>query len=317
MIYILFGLQEAMIKTRVKKIIKETFNQEEYFGVHSFDFNNSLIQEVISEAESVSLMTEKKVIVVENALFLSRFNKEKIDKKHNFDTLEKFLETDHSEVILIFCVIDQSLADSPLAKKIKDQATIYQLNDLDRENWHRYIKEYFNSKGAEIEPSAIPELISRSQSDVSLFTNYAQKLLINGNFITLQDVYDLVPIPLEDNLFTLINAYVDGNYKKTLNIYRDLLVSNVEPVAMISSLARQIRLILKIRLLDLKRLSRQEISQILRIKEYPVKLALDNYKFKEIDLLYQILEKLYQLDFQIKSGRIDRHYGFERFLLTN
>ena len=65
-------------------------------------------------------------------------------------------------------------------------------------------------------------------------------------------------------------------------------------------------------------MSASEIANELGVKEGRVKINLRNAKTNHLkpESLLKVVDDLYQLDYQIKSGKIDKFFGFELFILN-
>ena len=101
-----------------------------------------------------------------------------------------------------------------------------------------------------------------------------------------------------------------------LALFKDLRVSNVEPVTLISQLANQFRLINEVRfLLRVRRLSQDEVAKELKIKPGRVYVLSKSLSLISEKAILRALDDLYELDYNIKSGQVDRFYAFELFLL--
>ena len=70
MALLLFGNQNLMIKKQLKKIVKDIFNDEEINLVEFNGYENSL-DEIKNECDQFSLISNKKVVVVKDAYYLS------------------------------------------------------------------------------------------------------------------------------------------------------------------------------------------------------------------------------------------------------
>ena len=149
-----------------------------------------------------------------------------------------------------------------------------------------------------------------------LMNNEIKKLALYSNKITMNDLDLLVAKPLEDKIFNLCTLIVTNKTKEAINLYRDLLVINEEPVAIIALIATQIRLFVDVFTLSEAGLSQADISKELNIHPYRIKLALDNRRYIKLKNLKQEIDNLYKLDYDIKSGKIDRFFGLEMFILN-
>ena len=126
----------------------------------------------------------------------------------------------------------------------------------------------------------------------------------------------MVTRKLEDNAFLLSNYLIEGRNTDALALFRDLRVSNVEPVTLISQLANQFRLINEIRfLLRVKRLTQDEAAKELKIKPGRVYVLSKHLSLISEKAILKALDDLYELDYNIKSGQVDRFYAFELFLI--
>jgi DNA polymerase III subunit delta len=317
-IYLLFGHQEMMVNKRLAKLLKQHFDVLDEFNYASFDGKETLIQDIIAEAYRQPLLHDKKAIVIEDAYFLAApSSKQKIDKDQDYQTLLKYIDNPSDHTILFFAVYSRQLNEkNPIVNKLKKVATINELTDIDKHSWPEYVRRYFANYNAKIEPDAVNELVHRCQNDVRLFILEAQKLMINGNHITLNDVENLVAQPIEDNAFLLLDALLSGQVEEALSIFRDLKIKNVEPVGLVMMLSTQLRLFFKIYHLNNNDFDIRTIAKQLNIHEYRVKLALRKKNTITIERINDLLERLYQLDFDIKSGAIDRYFAFEMLLLN-
>ena len=125
----------------------------------------------------------------------------------------------------------------------------------------------------------------------------------------------MVTRPLEDNAFALFNLLLDGKNNEAVGLFRDLRVNNVEPVTLISQLANQFRLLDEIYYLNKRRYSKEDIASELKIKPGRVYILSRFLPLISESTLHKTLEDLFNLDYDIKSGQVDRHYAFEMFLL--
>lgn len=318
MIYLLFGQQELMIKSRLQKLIKENLPIVDEFSLVKFNGRETLVQEVVNECQLMPLGSDKKMVVLEDCYFLQPSKaKEKIEKDQNYDVMENYLKRPNESSDLVLTVTNKAFnTKSSIGKILKQGANIYELTDIDKFAWPEYVRRYFAKHNVTIDNKAVDELVKRSQNDAGRFVSEAQKLLLAQNHITYDLVVALVSRPLEEDAFALSNALMKGRMEEAISIFRDLKTFSEEPVMLISLLARHFRLYLKVLYLSKQGLSLSEITKQLGIHEYRVKLALESQRhFNEARLL-NILDQLYMLDFQIKSGQVDRFYGFELFLLN-
>ena len=109
---------------------------------------------------------------------------------------------------------------------------------------------------------------------------------------------------------------MNGQNMKALGLFRDLQVSNVQPIVLISMLAGQFRLLDQVLFLMKERWNVDDAAKELGIKPIRVQIMSKFARSITSSEIKNILEELFILDKNIKSGQIDRDYGFELFLIN-
>ena len=141
-----------------------------------------------------------------------------------------------------------------------------------------------------------------------------EKLSLYSQNITKEDVEILVSRPLEENSFLMVDAIINNDLNTLLSIYNDLKLQNEEPTRILALLTNQLSLQYQVASLA-NDYSEKEIASILNIHPYRVKLMLQKMrKINKDDIMY-IIDKMSQLDLDIKTGEIDKYQGIELFFL--
>lgn len=312
--YILYGSQYPMIKKRLKKILVERLGEDDGFNVARFDYKEELVDEIISETEMLPLGYDNKAVVVDNASFLEAKSKKEI--------VERFLEAikNCSESIDIILILRNDGLDSknPIVAYLKESGgQIFEFLNLTSEEWPKYVRKYFGDRNIEIEPAAVNELVSRVDGDLMRFIHEAEKLCLYSDHIRVSDIALMVNKPLEDDAIQIVYALLRGDNSTALSNYRDLKLVNVKSTDyLIPLLASQFRFISQVLFLSSKGLEKSEIASELGASEGRVGASLRNGRRFSRRQIAHALDDLYYLDYQIKSGQIDRFYGLELFLIN-
>ena len=322
MLYFIYGNQSPTIKSQIKKITK-TFLEGmtiDEFNYVKLDGNNILVQDAVDECRYVSLGYDKKVVSLENCYFLLKPKpKNKIDADQDYTALKEYIENENGEEEVTFILsVPSSAIDEKgeIVSLLKEKAKIIQIADPDEKSFAEYIISYTKKYNIVIDKDALRELAARTDGDVALFRNSIEKLTLYTDHIRYQDVVKMVTRRLEDNAFLIQNYLVEGRNTEAVALFRDLRVSNVEPVTLIGQLANQFRMINQIRyLLRAKKLTPDEAAKELKIKPGRVFAISKSLSMISESAVNRTLDDLYNLDLEIKSGRVDRFYAFELFLL--
>ncbi len=321
MIYLIYGNQGPTIKSQIRKISEAFLNGEkpDELNFIKLDGHNFLVQDAVDECKYVALGYDKKVVSLENCYFLLKPKpRNKIEADQDYDVLLKYIERESADpdACFIMSVCNSSLDEKgELFKALKEKAKLVQIVDPDERGWSEYVKAYVQKKGIVIDRDAITELTERTHGDVGLFQNSIQVLTLYTDHIRYKDVTLMVTKPLEDNAFLIFNLLLDNKNAEAVNLFRDLKVSGVEPVTLIGQLANQFRLLNQVMYLSRKRMSKEDIANELKIKPGRVYILSKSIPVISEAAIRRTLDDLYQLDLDIKSGLVDRHYAFEMFLL--
>ena len=319
MIYLIYGNQTPSIKSRVKKIIKENLPENDEMNLVKFDASNVLIQEIVDEANYVPLGYDHKIVIADNCYFLLKSKpKNKIEADQNYSELMNFLLHPSDDCDLVLTVPSLAIAKtSDIYKKIEEVGKIVEIPDLDQNGWKDGVRKYcLDNAHLKIDNDALIELADRTAGDVALLQTSVAKLSLYTDHVTYDDVILMVARPLEDNTFLIFNYLISGHNTDAIALFRDLRVSNVEPVTLISMLGNQFRLLDQVFYLYKNGKSDDEIAKELNIKPGRVYILKKNISLVSEKAIHRTLNDLFDLDLQIKSGLVDRFYAFELFLIN-
>ena len=311
--FILYGEQYPMIKKRLGKILEERLGEPDSFNVVKFDLDDVEPEEIFAEAELLPLGYDRKCIVVDHATFLGNGAKKEIR-----DAFTNLIKNSSDEIDIILIHRNGTIDDKcELVKHVEEHGRIFNFKNLTKDDWPIYVRKFFADREIQIDNAAVDELIQRVDGDLYRFMNEAQKLALYKKKITVSDVALMVAKPLEDNVFQLSNALLRGDNESAVAIFRDLQKLDSRTIeALIPMLGTQFRFMSQVLFLKEKGLSEGLIAQQLGASIGRFKASMYNCKHFSRAKIAIVLDNLYQLDSQIKSGQIDRSYGFELFLIN-
>ena len=323
MIHLVYSNQSSEIKKVVKGIAKQSLPERDDMNFVRYDGNNTLIQEIIDDANYVPLGYDKKVVAVDNCYFLMKPKpRNKIEADQDYKALISYIKNPNPDCDLILTVPTAEVdKNSELFKLIEANAKVTFMGDPTIKEWNDYVRKILNDSieknpGSKMDSDALMELIDRTAGDIPLLKNSIIKLFLYTKHVRYEDVLLLVTRPLEDNTFQLFNYLLDGDNEKAIGLFRDLQVSNVEPVTLISMLGNQFRLLNQVVFLSKQSKTNDEIAEELKIKPIRVQILKKKTFNMSEKAIHKTLDDLFNLDLQIKSGLVDRFYAFELFLIN-
>lgn len=313
-LYLIYGDEEYLIKKQLTNIIDKSDAIEDNIIKYNLDEVN--VSVALEEASMVSMFDSKKVIICEGCNFLTGENKKEVN--HDIDSLIRYINNPFEDVYLIFIVRNPKLDErKKIVKELKRCSKVIECQKLESHNLNNYIYEYFKSNSYNIDMSLVRLIVDKVKYDLSNIINECDKLMNykdDDKNITKEDIESVIRDNIEDNIFSLTNAILEKNSKKSIKIYKDLILIGEEPIKLIIMIANQFRLILQVKLMLKNGYKEREMASVIGEHPYRVKLALSS-NFTEENLI-ENMKKLVQLDYDIKSGNIDKNFGLELFLLN-
>ncbi len=313
-LYLIYGIEDYIIDEAIKKIITDNNIIDDNIIKYNLDEVN--VSLALEEASTVSMFDSKKLVICEGCTFLTGENKKEIN--HDIDSLIKYINNPFTDVFLVFVVRKEKLDDrKKIVKELKKNSTVIEAQKKENYNLNNYIIDYVNKNGYNMSKNACIKLIERAGSNLSNLISECDKIFLykdDEKNITEEDIENLVFKNIEDNIFELTNAVMNKDKKKIINIYKDLILMGEEEIKLIVMLANQFRMILQVKLMVKNGYKERDMATIIREHPYRVKLAMQsNFKINELE---NYLIKLEELDYSIKSGKLDKSFGFEMFLLN-
>ena len=287
-LYIIESDNQTLINKEIDKITK---NIKGEFELIKYDLEINTIDDVIESLDTYGLFSNKKIVLAYNPPFLVQ------KQEDNLDKFFKYLDNPSDNIlILITPKINNVLK---VVKTINKYFKIIKLNDINLEG---FVKD--NLEDYKIDRMTLMYFLSKVSKDLNAILTELDKLKmykLDSKVILKEDIDLVTRESFENTIFDLIEAIIKKDKKKSYELYNHFISSGTEIFQILVLVSNQIRLIYNVKVLNT--ISDSKISEILGVKEYPVKLARGkgiNYSKKE---LLSLLHKLAILDQDIKSGK--------------
>ncbi|MDR2833754.1 MAG: DNA polymerase III subunit delta [Streptococcaceae bacterium] len=275
-----------------------------------YDLTQTSLSQIIMEAREIPFFSEKRLIFAKNPTFLTS-KKTTSGPNHNLDELLDYLKSPSDTAILVFVVNGAVDGRSKVVKALKKNALVIEASELRPEETRNFVHQYLKNEQAILSPQALNTLLERTNYSLSLSMQEVEKLLLFSKNISIEDVRNLVPKSLEQNIFDLSEHVLQGNADKAILLIDDLLLNGENIIALNGILISRIRLILQTQILMKQNYPQGRIAETLGVKPYPVKLAMQQAKSFSTNLLVYIYDQLVEMDYKMKTGQMEQKLVFE------
>ena len=281
--YLFYGEEQLLINNEIEKMIND--NKIDDFNISKYNLEETLLKDIIEDANTTSLFSDKKLIIVDNSYIFIRTTKKVIEQ--DTDLLMEYLNNANPDTIIVF-IINNDKLDSvkKICKLMKEKGSIKEFNT----------------------PTNINNYVFKLLDKLKLYK-------IDDKTINKEDIINLTNKNIDLNIFTFIDNIINKNKNDALNTYKEMLKLNEEPIKIIIMLANKFRLMYQACELSKKGFPIDDIATKLNAKRYPVQLALEKGYRYDSEVLLHHLDELANLDSNIKMGLVDKEIALELFIL--
>ena len=309
-IYLIYGNEDYLINKNLTDLLKEIDSND---NISRYNLDTDSIESALIDASTVSMFDDKKVLILDNANFLTGS-----DSLESDTNLLRYLENPFKDVYLIFIVRNEKLDErKKVTKALKKISKVIVCNKIENYDLNNYVYEYITSHGYKIDRKNIDIILKRSLYNLSIITNELEKLFIykdKDKNITKEDLDKVISSNINDNIFDLTNMIVNKEKSRLIETYNNLIKMGEDPFKLMVTLSNQYRLILKVKLMVKNGYRDDEI--ISKLKEHPYRIKLAKNSFVSIEEAEKKLEELSDLNFDSVTGKVDSNFGFEMFVLN-
>ena len=303
MIYVVYGKEEYLVDQKVKELAPTSIN---------YDLEFDSLKDVLFDASMMTLLGDKKYIVVNNPYFLS-IAKEG-DPVIDTTMLEDYLNNINPNTVLIFKYYKDKLMESKkITKLLKNKGVFYEFN---KTNNLDIIKDRLD--GFKIDKESINILLDRVGDNTGILINEIEKLKTykyDLKEITKEDVLTINKYE-EIDFFKFIDHIINKEKNLALNEYFSLLNQKEEPIKILIVIASKIRFMYQVKVLSEKGYTVNDIDNQLETKTYPVQLAGVAAKKYSKEKLLNTLINIGELDENIKTGKVVPASALELFIIN-
>lgn len=334
MIIFIYGEDSFSSGRKIKELKDKFISEVDKSGnsLSALDGKEADMKKINEMVGASSLLAKKRMIIIENIFS----NKGVVP-----EALEYFKEKESGDNIIIFrentlktkrkgknqeiLKIDSSGREKPLSKKEKElfdflasQKFVQEFKTLPNLNLAAWIKKEVEEREGKISGQAIQALIGLIGNDlwqidreINKLINYKSgqnpKLTKGGepDYIDVADVEEMVRGSFDENIFALTDAISTRNRAQATKLLEEQYGAGLSDSYLISMIIRQIKILLQIRqALDQGYSSRKIISS-LGLHPFIVQKGINQVRNFNLETLKKMLEKLTEIDYQMKTGRAE------------
>ena len=303
--YLLAGEESYLIREKLNKIegkIKKAGINE----IHRERINDqaeSFLQNLIQAVQTISLMTEYKLVIVEcEDLFAS---KNKYDKK-----VIKLFSKKLEKITVVFVLKGSPDKRIKIYREFKKYGSLFEFKRPKYRDLDNWIRKKFNESSKSVDNRLVKYLEYLFDNRLEALDKEIEKIITlnyKKDTIGLKDSYQILSrdgLMAENIIFNMIDNWMAGKKNETLKEYRELIKDGQSPIYILIMIHRQLELLIKVKELKEKRsLNHNKIAKEIDEHPYPVKKVYQQCGKVTFSKLELFIEKLWEVNYNIVTGQ--------------
>ena len=306
-VYLLCG-EEAYLRNQYKKKLRDalaadgdTMNYSYYEGK---DINP---RAVIDMAETLPFFADRRVLMIENSGFF----------KNKCEELADYMSVipESTNFIFVETEVDKR---SRFYKEVKKVGRVVEFGTQKEDTLVKWILGMLKKENKNITRDTLQMFLTKTGSDMQMIKNELDKLVAyteGRDVITAEDVEEVCVTQTTNRIFDMVNAIAEGNQKKALELYEDLLSLKEPPMRILFLIARQFNQLYQVKLLTKEGLPSAEIAKQAGIVPFAMKKYQAQAKSFTAEELRNAVEECVAGEEAVKTGKMNDRLSVELLII--
>ena len=321
-ILVLTGEDVGQFEWLKKDILKKIGYDPSDLNYSYFDMKEASYAEVELDLVSLPFFADEKIVILDHLLDLTTAKKRNLTDE-DLKQFENYLENPSESTRLVIFAEGKLDSKRRLVKLLKRDAQIVETTTPKEQDLKRYFSSQAQELGLHFLGDSLGQLLLKSgydfgelQKNLALLQAYKE----DGQ-ITLEDIEEVVPKSLQDNIFDLTQMILKRQIDQARNLVKDLRLQGEDEIKLIAILLGQFRMFSQVKIFSEEGQSESQIVASLselsgrKVNPYQVKFALRDSRRLSLSFLKQAMTTFIETDYAIKSGTYEKDYLFDLALL--
>ncbi|WMJ82323.1 DNA polymerase III subunit delta [Clostridium sp. MB40-C1] len=317
--YIFCGSDEQSIKNFIniiiKKSIKNNFIDLNYTQLDGLTVNSD---DLTNACETLPFMSDNKVVVVYRANFLR--DKCDRDKEKVYKHIESYIKKLPKECILIMYYIFENdrEKESNKIKKLDKYCQVVKFSKLKGATFQKKVKEIFDRKNLKIGKVELTLFCNCVENNIDIIQNEVEKLYwyTYGKEITSKDIYDIITMKNDNDIFNLVDYLSKRKPEKALDILNELIFKGENINAILRMIERQFNLLFNIKVGMEKGNTKEELARELKLHPFICENMMKQSKKFEFNQIEKSMELCLETEKNLKSTSVDGKTEMELLIIN-
>lgn len=292
----LFCGEEDYLKSHYKKRFTEMIAAGNDMNVETFEGNKVEVGDIIDAASTAPFFAEHKLIILDGTGLFSEKGK----------PLADFMKSMPESTVLMF-IEDDVKKTTALYKVIKEIGSITEFKREGEKSLIGFAKNIFKQNKIKITEKDATYLVNNVGDDMELLSREVEKLIsycLDRKEVTAADIDEICTKQLSVKIFDMMDYMSVKDKAKTLDEFYKLIADKEPPARILGMIARQFDILLLIKDLMGRGMSKSEIMNATGMSEFVVRKSMGQCRHFSIRNLVDGFYASVKAEEDFKSGLI-------------
>lgn len=317
--YVFYGPDEKLIKETIDLMIEKTIDKS--FGdlnLVRFDGMKFQSDDVINACETLPFMSDKKIVLIYRAEFLS--DKEDRENKKRFEDIYKYIENlpEHCIIIMYYVFSDDREKAGSGIKKLEKRCTVIKADKLKGDKLYKKVGGIFEERGRAVDKALLKFFCDNVENNMNIINNEIDKLLsyTEGREITRRDMTELLPQLSDDDIFDLVDFLSQKRPEKALDILNELIFRGENIMSILFMIVRQFKLLYSIKIGMDEGKNKDMLVKELRLHPYVCEKLMGQSRKFSLNQIKACMRLCLDTEKTLKSSQSDKKIEMEMLLIN-
>lgn len=304
-VYLLYGTEAYL-----KKLYRDKLKEAVLAGADAmnlFECSGKGIdeKEVIAFADTMPFFADYRLVILERTGWFK-----------NASGFADYISRIPDSAVLVF-VEDEVDKRGRLFKAVKEHGYASEMNGMTEAELKLWVASVLKREGRKITEATVQFFIEQVGTDMGRMQCELEKLVcytLGREVITVQDIKAVCSEQLTGKIFAMTDAMAQGQKKRALDLYQDLIALHEKPLGILYMIQRQFHLLLVVKGMKEAGTDKQAVASAIAVPAFAAAKYMsqaDRFSKEEIGYL---LEYSTQLEEDVKTGKLQEQIAVELLL---
>lgn len=306
--YLLYGEERYLKKQYTGRLRAAMCSEGDSMNTHFYEGKNIPLGEIIDLAETLPFLAERRVIFISNSgLF-----------KSGGEKMAEYLSAPNETTFFVFT---ESEVDKrcKLYKTVQAKGYVTEFATQDENTLKKWVAGLLHKEGKNIAEGTLQLFLSKTGTDMENIQMELEKLIcycLDQDAVTAADVEAVCTNRVSNHIFDMVNAIADGQTRKALDLYYDLVALKEPPMRILFLIARQCNMLLQVKIMRQQGFDNKAIGAQIGVPPFIAGKYVTQAAKLKTEALNAAVSLCVDTEEAVKTGRMNDTMSVELLILS-